>query len=284
MRRIAVVFLIGSACSKAREPAPQLTAQAPADTAFVVTLSPTKLRASSQWPKLEQALATKLPLTDLQKICPSDPVRSIESIVLAVPPDLDPARAIVLVRGVARDVADSCAKSFAASQQKMITVSDEAGLAAYRESDEALYAAWLDSRTVAVAPGEMTSKDRLQDLGKTSQRDPVLVDALAQIRGDHVLAFAFHAPAQSELAGFLAQSGMEPESGYGWLDLDTTLHAQIVVRFATPERAASAAKQPFAGLLTNVKTTVRDRDVTFTIDLDAAQTSQTIDQLVALAK
>jgi hypothetical protein len=112
----------------------------------------------------------------------------------------------------------------------------------------------------------------------------VLGDALLHISGDHVLAFAFHAAAQSELAGFLAQSGMEPESGYGWVDLDSALHATIIARFATPERAASAAKQSFAGLPANVRSSVHDRDVTFTIELDAAQTAQTIEQLSAMMK
>ncbi|HEX5062721.1 MAG TPA: hypothetical protein VFV99_25285 [Kofleriaceae bacterium] len=62
------------------------------------------------------------------------------------------------------------------------------------------------------------------------------------------------------------------------------MHATVVAHFATPERAASAAKQTFGGLVANLRSTVHDRDVTFTVELDATQTAQVIDQLTALMR
>jgi hypothetical protein len=282
MRANLMVFLVVIGCSKAREPEPKLTLQVPADSALLVSLSFNKLRASTYWPKLEAALASKLPLADLQRVCPDDPVRSIQSLQLAVPADLAPERATMIVRGVSRQVADACASSFAQSQKQPITINNEGALVAYRQGDDAVFASWLDSRTVAIAPGDLTSKDRLSALG-SSKADPMLADAVAQLRGDHLVTLAFHATEQSELAGFLAQSGMEPVSGYGWLDLEPALHAEIVARFTTPERAASAAKQTFGGPLAKVKSTLKDRDVVFTFDLDATQTVQLIDQALAAA-
>ncbi|HEY5925944.1 MAG TPA: hypothetical protein VIV11_29855 [Kofleriaceae bacterium] len=278
---IGVVAAIG--CSKAREPGP-IGEQVPGDTALLATLSIERLRASEHWPKLESALAAKLPLALVQRTCATDPVRAIQSITLALPADAPTDRALVLVRGVPRDIADSCVKSFAAAQQMMITISDEGGLAAYREGDEAMYAAWLDARTVAFAPGDLLAKERLLALAKPAQRDPAFADALAQFRKDRTFAVAFAAPAQSQLASIIAQSGLEVQSGHGWIELGTTLRAELTGRFATVEAAAAAAKQTFQGPLAKLKATHRDREVVFALELDAAETAQVVDQVLSLAR
>jgi hypothetical protein len=284
MRWFLVVIALGLACSKAREPAPA-AAQVPADSALVVTLSVAKLRASPQWPKLEAALAAKLPLAAIKQTCGADPVKSVDSVMLAIPDDLAPDRSVVVVRGVARDVAESCAKSFAATQNQMIEINDEAGLTGYRQGDEAVFVSWLDATAFAALPGALTSKDSLAKVGKLgAPRDPVLGDVLARLRGGHLIELAFSAPPQSGLAGFIAQSGMEPQSAYGWVDLDTTLRAEIVAVFATKERAAAAATKLPPGPLSKFKATVRDREVVFSVELDATETTQLIDQLVTMTR
>ncbi len=279
----AVLLALIAGCSKPRKDEPT-AARVPADAALVATISVEKLRASTHWPRLEAALAQKLPLAEIKATCASDPVRSIQSITVAIPEDVAPERAIVIVSGVPREVADGCAKSFAATQNQMVTIGDEAGVSAYRQGEEAVFAAWLDATTVALAPGALTEKDRVARLALGPPRDAVLGEALGHLRGAHLIELAFSAPPQTSIAGFLAQSGMEPESGYGWIDLDPTLRAELVLRFATPERAASASKRVGAGPLAKVKATQRDREVTFAVQLDATETSQLLDQLTTFAK
>lgn len=282
MRCIAVVLVVAFGCSKAREPSPG-GLRVPGGTALVATISLEKLRASMYWPKLEGALAARLPLADLQKSCAIDPVRSIQSLTVTTPIDFSPAETLLFVRGVARDAAESCAKSFAASQNQTITVEEDGAFAVYRQDDEAMYATWLDAKTVVVAPGDLMAKERLAKVREPARHPAAFADALGHLRTDRVIAFAFYAPPRTPMAHFIGVSGLDPESGYGWIDLDTALRAEVVTRFANAERAAAAAKQTFVGPLAKLRSAVRDREVVFTLELDAEETAQVVEQLIATA-
>lgn len=282
MRSLCVVLALLAGCSKSREPAPAL-AQVPAGTALVATLSLEKLRASSHWPRLEAALAAKVPVAEVEKSCGITPAKSIRSLTVTTPVDLEPRETLVFVRGVSRDAAASCAKSFAASQNQTLTVTDEGKLAVYQQGEDTMYAAWLDATTAVLAPGDLTAKDRLQKLDAPAKHSAPFAEALAKLRTDRVIAFAFHAPQKTPMAHFLGVSGIHPESGHGWIDLDTTLRAEVVCRFATAEDAVAATKQTYVGPLAKLKSTQRDREVVFTLELDAAETAQVVDQLSAAA-
>lgn len=280
MRRAVVVVVLALGCSKAREPSPG-GLPIPGDTALVATLSLDKLRASTYWPKLEGALAARLPLAEVQESCAIDPVRSVQSLTVTTPVDFSPAETLLFVRGVSRDAADGCAKAFATSQNQVIAIEAEGPYAVYRQTDEAMYAVWLDAKTVVVAPGDLMAKERLDKVRAPARYPAAFADVLARLRTDRVIAFAFYAPPRTPMAHFIGVSGIDAESGYGWIELDTTLRAEVVTRFASEERAAAAAKQTFLGPLAKLRSTVRDRDVVFTLELDAAETAQSVEQLVA---
>jgi hypothetical protein len=276
MHRFAVALIALVACSKT--PAiDSIAAQVPADTALVATVSLDRLRLSTFWPKLESALAAKLPLAGIRASCPSDPVRAIESIAIALPTVVAPDRALVFVRGVARDVAAACMTEFAKSEGQPILISDAGPLVQMSGDGDALYVRWLDSRTLVFAPGAMHAKEPLLALGKPATREPAFATALGKLRRERVLSFAFRAPAQTELRSLIAESGVEPEWGYGWLDLDTVLRGELVLGFATAEAAAAAANRTFEGPLAKARTIARDREVTLILELDAVQTAQLIE-------
>jgi hypothetical protein len=276
MHRFAVAVIALVACSKTPAIDP-IASEVPADTALVATVSLDRLRLSTFWPKLEAALAAKLPLAAIRASCPSDPVRSIESIAIALPTVVAPDRALVFVRGVTRDVAAACMTELARNEGQPIQISEAGPLVQMSGDGDVLYARWLGARTLVFAPGAMHAKEPLLAVGKPATRDPAFATALGKLRRDRVLSFAFRAPAQTELRSLIADSGVEPEWGYGWLDLDTVLRGEIVLGFATAEAAAAAAKQTFEGPLARARTIARDREVTLTLELDAAQTSQLIE-------
>jgi hypothetical protein len=266
--------------------------QVPGDTAFLATVSVAKLRASSVWPRLEPVITTRLPIESVKQKCSFDPLQAIESVSLAVPAEFHPERMIAYARGVERSAVDSCAKSLTAAENHLVTIKDENKLVAYRESDAVIYAAWLDQRTFAVTPGDLGAPERLQLLvDKPQQPSPAFVEQASKLATGHLVAFAFVAPPETDMRAFVAESGVEPIAGRGWLDLDTALRGELTLRFESAQQATSVAQDiakrsaadtsPIGTLLRGVRATAGGNDVVITIQLDNAATEQVISFLTS---
>lgn len=291
--RHALVLLLVAGCSRSgHQESKAATLQVPGDTALLVNVSLAKLRTSVVWPRIESAIAAQLPIEDVKTKCSFDPVQGIESISLAAPAELHPERVIVLARGIERSVADACAKTLSAAKNHPITVSDENKLVAYRESDGAMFAAWLDAKTVAVVPGDLGAPERLRLLvDKPAAPSAAFTEQANKLATGHTLAFAFAAPPETDVRAFVAQTGAPAEAGHGWLDLDSALRGELTLRFGSAQQASTVAgditkriaDDPSLGsMLRGVKATAAGNDVVLTLALDKAQTEQLL-ALVASA-
>jgi hypothetical protein len=284
--RNALLLLVAVGCSSSRPAEPKANAlQVPADTALLATVSVAKLRTSIAWSRLETAVANRLPLDTVRSKCGFDPLQTIETISLSTPAEFHQERMIVYARGVERSVVDTCAKTLTAAQNHLVTIKDENKLVAYRESDQAMFAAWLDPRTVAVTPGDLGATERLQLLvDKPQPTAAAFSEQASKMASGHTLAFAFIAPAQTDMNAFVAESGVEPVAGRGWFDLDTALRGELTLRFESAQQATTVAQDiakriaadtsPMGSLLRGVSATATGSDVAISVQLDKAATEQ----------
>ena len=287
--RSLCVLLIAVGCSNSK-PAKQVetTLQVPGDTALFASVNVTKLRASSVWPRIESAITAHLPIATVRSLCSFDPLQKVETISLAVPAEFHPERMIAYASGVDRSVVDPCVKAVIASQNHTVTVKEENHLVAYREEDAALFAAWLDAKTVAVTPGDLSASERLQLLvDKRQPTDPLFTEQANKLATGHTLAFAFVAPPQTDMNAFMLQTGVEPLAGRGWLDLDSALRGEFTLRFESEARASTVAQDitkratgdssPVGQFLRGVRAKASGSDVVITLELDKATTDQAIE-------
>ncbi|HEY5949840.1 MAG TPA: hypothetical protein VIV40_30300 [Kofleriaceae bacterium] len=293
MRIVSLLLVVAFGCSSSRRAERSAdTPQVPGDTALLATVSIAKLRASTAWPRLETAILSRLPIDKVKTKCGFDPLQTIETISLAAPAEFHPERMIVYARGVERGAVDACAKTLTAAQNHLVTIKDENKLVAYRESDKAMFAAWLDPRTIAVTPGDLGARDRLQLLvDKPQPTSAAFTEQSSKMASGHTLAFAFVAPPETDMLAFVAETGVEPMAGHGWLDLDSALRGEIALRFESAGRAATVVQDitkriaadtsPMGSVLRGVHATANGSDVVIAVQLDQAATDQLISLLMS---
>lgn len=284
---VVLVLALGCSTSKPSQPA-SASLQVPTDTALYATASITKLRKSVVWPRLESMITERIPIEKVRTTCGFDPLKVTESIALSVPAEFYRERMVVYVRGAERSVVDPCVKSLMAAQNHPVTVTEENKLVAYREADTAMFAGWLDAKTVAVTPGDLSAPERLRLLiDKPQPPAAAFTEQASKLATGHTLAFAFMAPAQTDMNAFLSITGVEPEAGRGWLDLDSGLRAELTLQFSSAQQASTVASDimkraaagdasPIGTLLRGVRATANANDVVITVQLDQAGTEQVL--------
>lgn len=124
----------------------------PADSQLLVGINVGALRSSALWAQNKDKLEQGLPpeFAELRAACGLDPLAQLETVIFAGRPQQE--EGVMVVKGLQRSAIKGCGEKMAASKGKKLAIADEGNLTSYTTDGETVWGAWIDDKTMVVAP------------------------------------------------------------------------------------------------------------------------------------
>ena len=124
----------------------------PADSGMLVGINFQSVRKSGLWSKYKGMVEKQIAgeMAEFKEACGIDPLTQLESAIVAANPSTDSA--VVVVKGINRSALTECGKKLAEADGKKIEVTDEGNLSNYKVDGESIWVAWIDDKTMVMAP------------------------------------------------------------------------------------------------------------------------------------
>ncbi len=261
----------------------------PKDANAVGGLNLVKVVSSNVW-KVYGTMAMYLAASELEqfkKTCSMDPMQAIESVILGG--NLESQDGVVVIKGVERKDAVSCAQKLAESRGEKITVTEEGTITtAVDSTGSPVHFGWLDDKTLVVAPRQARDKGKVEAImggGGGLDGNKEIMDLLGNVD----TTAALWGVARNTTGR--AMGPITATAAYGSVSLDGGIKVDMGIRQENGDKAKSVADQlkqavkPFKGtplekFAAKVKIKTNEADVIVQLSLtdneiaELAQTAQ----------
>lgn len=258
---VAVAALAVVACSKSKgglgggKPTGAAAAALdflPEDTGFIAGASVKKLTSSKLWEKYGSMLLgqeeTKKTLDDLKSGCGLDPLKDIESVLMAGPASMDDTKMVIVVSGKFDEKKiTSCVEKMAEREGKKVSAKTEGKITTYTNPDDAsktIEVAWIKDNTIMLAPeggpGYLKSVLEAKSHAKDNKKLYAMVE---KVNTSETLWVAMEIPPDGQAAEAFSDiaSGHTPTGFWTTVAYQSDLKVDVGLRFADEKAAKEVA-------------------------------------------